>query len=224
MRLLVVEDHAKLAAMIVEGLLAEGHTVEAASDGMMALDSAYSGVYDVIILDLMLPKLDGISVLQRLRGASNDTPVLILTAMDEVAHRVAGLDAGADDYLVKPFAFGELLARLRALARRRFASANAGLIKVGDLEIDLGGKRVRRAGETLRLTAREFSVLECLAIRKGRVVSKSALLDVLYAEDDLPESNVVEVYVRGLRRKLQCAGGPELVHTRRGLGYVLEEA
>lgn len=223
MRLLVVEDHPKLAALLVEGLGDAGHGVETAADGETALGLATSCTYDAIVLDIMLPKLDGLTVVSRMRAAGVATPVLMLTARSELGDRVGALDRGADDYLVKPFAFEELLAWLRALVRRSFAAATTAIITVGDLEIDTSSKQVRRAGLRVRLTAREYAVLECLALRKGRVVSRDTLTELLYEPGVHPESNVVEVYIGYLRRKLAARGGAQLIHTHRGLGYALEE-
>jgi DNA-binding response OmpR family regulator len=222
MRLLVVEDHPQLRQVLDQGLRDEGHTVSLAADGEAALERLFAGIFDAVVLDMMLPKLDGLAVLTEMRRNAIDTPVLILTARAQVSDRVQALDGGADDYLVKPFAFAELLARLRVLARRRFAAGTSGALKVADLEIDAAAKSVRRGGRSIRLTAREFAVLECLALRRGRVVSRSALLQLLYESETQPESNVVEVYVRSLRKKLAAAGDVPLIHTRRGLGYVLE--
>lgn len=223
MRLLVVEDRPRQSAMLVMALSDAGHSVETAADGDAALDLAVGSTYDAIVLDMTMPEIDGLAMVAKIREAGHATPVLILTARDDVDHRVDALDRGADDYLVKPFAFEELLARLRALARRRFAVSPTALVAVGDLEIDTAAKSVRRAGERVRLTAREYSVLECLALRKGRVVSRDTLTELLYERGQHPESNVVEVYVGYLRKKLGMTGGRQLIHTRRGLGYVLDD-
>jgi DNA-binding response OmpR family regulator len=223
MRVLVVEDNPALVELLVDGLRDEGHTADAATDGGTALDFALTNTYDAVVLDLMLPSIDGHGVLCELRSRGDQTPVLVLTAKERVTDRIHTLDEGADDYMVKPFAFGELLARLRALARRRFAAASTSVIQVGDLEVDVAARLVRRRGREIRLTAREFSVLECLALRKGRLVTRSALLEVLYDHDAQPESNVLDVYIGQLRRKLRGVGETALIHTRRGEGYILEE-
>ena len=223
MRLLLVEDNPKLGPMVARGLRSEGHVVDLAVDGGVALEHAAAESYDAIILDLMLPVLDGLSVLDRLRRRGDETPVLILTAKDEVDSRVAGLDRGGDDYLVKPFAFDELLARLRALVRRTKRAGGTSVIRVGDLEVDTTTKNVARAGEAVRLSGKEYAVLECLAFRKGRVVTRDALLGVVYDGDVQPGSNVVEVYIGALRRKIDRDHAVKLIHTRRGLGYVLSE-
>jgi two-component system copper resistance phosphate regulon response regulator CusR len=230
MRLLVVEDNPKLGPMLQRGLRDEGHVVDLATRGNEALDfltaaSAGAGTrYDAIVLDIMLPDLDGLGVLERMRKGGDATPVLVLTAKDELEDRVDGLDRGADDYLVKPFQFDELLARLRALVRRAKGAGTSAVLKIGDLELDTTAKSVKRGGREVVLSAREYAILECLALRKGRVVSREALLDSVYELDDVPESNVVEVYIGSLRRKIDRDHDVKLIHTRRGMGYVLSEA
>lgn len=225
MRLLVVEDHARLAKMLVAGLRDEGHSVDLAGDGEVALDRILAQSYEAIVLDWMLPRLDGVGVLRELRDREISTPVLLLTAKDDVESRVAGLDAGADDYLTKPFDLDELSARLRALVRRSSGTTASNRVSVADLELDLGTKGVRRGGQSIELSAREFSLLSCLALRKGRVVSRETLTDMLYDEDDpAPASNVLEVYIANLRRKLDKAFARKLIHTKRGEGYWLGEA
>jgi two-component system copper resistance phosphate regulon response regulator CusR len=175
------------------------------------------------VLDLMLPDIDGFGVLERLRKSGNDTPVLVLTARDQLGDRVTGLDKGADDYLVKPFEFDELLARLRALVRRSTRAGSTSVLAIADLEIDTQAKVARRGGAEIVLSAREYAILECLALRRGRVVSRETLLDSVYDGDELPESNVLEVYIAALRRKIDKDAAVKLIHTRRGLGYVLSE-
>lgn len=223
MKLLVVEDNPRLGPMVAGGLRDEGHVVDLAVTGREALDYTQTGRYDAIILDLMLPEIDGLGVLDRLRRGGDATPVLILTAKDDVPSRVEGLDRGGDDYLVKPFQFEELLARLRALVRRSTQAGTTNTLAVGDLEIDMHHKQARRAGEVVRLSAREWAVLEALALRRGRVVSRETLVDVVYDGDDQPESNVVEVYIGYLRRKIDRGHDTKLIHTRRGMGYMLSE-
>ena len=224
MRLLLVEDNPKLGPMVARGLRSEGHVVDLATDGAVALEHAELATYDAIILDLMLPVLDGLAVLDRLRRRGDETPVLILTAKDELDSRIAGLDRGGDDYLVKPFAFDELLARLRALVRRTKRAGGTSIIHIGDLEVDTQTKNVTRGGKPVLLSGKEYAILECLALRKNRVVTREALMSVVYDGDDLPESNVVEVHIGSLRRKLDRDHPHKLIHTRRGLGYVLSEA
>lgn len=224
MKLLVVEDNPKLGPMLAGGLRDEGHVVDLATTGTEALDFCDMGQYDAIVLDLMIPEIDGLGVLDRLRRGGDATPVLILTAKDEVSSRVEGLDRGGDDYLVKPFEFEELLARLRALVRRSSQAGTSSVLSVADLDIDMQHKHVQRGGTVVRLSAREWAVLEALALRRGRVVSRETLMNVVYDGDDLPESNVVEVYIGYLRRKIDRGHERKLIHTRRGMGYMLAES
>jgi DNA-binding response OmpR family regulator len=222
MRVLVVEDYAPLARSVTQGLREAGYAVDLAADGEEGLWYAEDNAYDAIILDLMLPKLDGLSVLRRLREKEIPASVLILTARDRVADRVAGLDAGADDYLVKPFAFDELLARVRALIRRRY-KVQDGLIKVADLEVDTIGRTVRRSGRGISLSGREYALLEYLALRRGQVVTRAEIWEHVYDFAADPSSNVVDVYIGYLRKKLDHDFTPKLIHTRRGQGYLLGE-
>jgi len=190
------------------------------ADGEAGLEYAQAAPYDAIVLDLMLPKLDGLSVLERLRLADHQAAVLILTARDTVPDRVKGLDLGADDYLVKPFAFEELLARLRALVRRRYESRDR-VIRVGDLEIDTVARAVRRAERTITLSAREYALLEYLGRRRGHVVTRAEIWEHVYDFASDPSSNVVDVYIGYLRRKIDQGEGVKLIETRRGQGYRL---
>ena len=222
MRLLIVEDYRPLREALERGLRAAGYAADAAADGTRGWELASAGDYDVVVLDLMLPGLDGLEVLRRLRARKIESAVLILTARDGVDDRVKGLDLGADDYLAKPFAFEELLARIRALLRRRYAKSSP-TIAVGDLEVNTASREVRRAGRPLELTAREYALLEFLALRAGEVVTRTAIWDHLYELYADARSNVVDVYVGYLRRKLEADGRPRLIHTRRGQGYVLAE-
>jgi DNA-binding response OmpR family regulator len=215
-RLLIVEDDAKLVRALMVGLEREGYVIDAAEDGDKALELAGANDYDAIVLDLMLPGIDGFAVCRALRRSGRWMPVLMLTARTDVADRIRGLDAGADDYLGKPFDFGELLARLRALLRRGPADRPA-IVAIGDLRIDSATRVVTRAGEEIELTAREYDVLEFLARRPGRVVSRSELLDHIWAEYD-GSPNIIDVYVGYLRKKL----GRALIRTVRGSGFVLE--
>ncbi len=222
MRILMVEDSERLAQSVRAGLRKLGHAVDLAFDGAAGLSYACANPYDAIVLDLMLPKRDGLSMLRDLRARGRDVYVLILTARDGVDDRVRGLREGADDYLVKPFAFDELAARLDALARRpRAAAANA--IVVGDLVIDTRARRVTRAGRDVRLTAREYALLALLASRRGQIVSGEEIEDHLYDERTFPLSNAVQSAISMLRSRLAVDGAPPLIHTRRGLGYVLDE-
>jgi len=222
MRVLVVEDFAPLRRSLCQGLRESGYAVDDASDGEEGLALAETAPYDAVVLDLMLPKLDGLTLLERLRRKGHSVGVVVLTARDGVDDRVRGLDLGADDYLVKPFALEELLARVRAVIRRRYRSAQA-TIRVDDLEIDLGARRVTRGGRPVPLSAREYSLLEYLATRRGQVVTRAEIWDHVYDFASEPSSNVVDVYIGYLRRKLDDGDRPPLIHTRRGLGYVLGE-
>jgi DNA-binding response OmpR family regulator len=222
MRVLVIEDYPPLLKSVRQGLSEAGYAVDTAADGEAGLSFALATTFDAIVLDLMLPKLDGLSVLSTLRSKKNATPVLILTAKDGVGDRVKGLDLGADDYLVKPFAFEELLARVRAIIRRRYQSSESTL-RIADLEIDTAGRTVKRAGRAVQLSAREYALLEYLAARKGQVVSRAEIWDHVYDFASDPSSNVVDVYIGYLRKKLDQDHAVKLIHTRRGQGYVLDE-
>jgi len=223
MRILLVEDYPPLQKSVSRGLRESGFAVDATGDGEEALWFARSGEHDAIVLDLMLPKIDGLTILRRLRAEGHAVPVLILTAKDTVADRVRGLDLGADDYLVKPFAFEEFLARVRALVRRKY-DARSPDVRVGDLVLDTAGRCARRGDEALPLTPREYALLELLALRAGEVVTRAEINEHLYAFDGEPDSNVIDVYVGHLRKRLEAGGRPRLIHTRRGVGYVLTEA
>jgi two-component system copper resistance phosphate regulon response regulator CusR len=221
MRLLIVEDSTRLRGMLGEALSRMGHGVDLAGDGVEGETMARMTSYDVIVLDRMLPHKDGLEVLSDLRRDGIVTPVLVLTAIDGVDEKVLGLGLGADDYLTKPFALAELVARLEALTRRHHSQADS-LLRIGPVEIDLAARSVRRDGETVCLTAREFSLLEVLARRPGRVLSRAQIEERIYAECGSPLSNAVDAAIYSLRRKLSPEGAPALIHTRRGLGYVLE--
>ena len=221
MRLLVVEDERKVASFIRQGLQEEGYAVEVAADGQSALDLILAGpAYDLVVLDVMLPGRDGLSVLKAMRDARIDTPVLLLTARDQVADKVAGLDRGADDYLTKPFAFDEFLARVRALLRR--GGARAPVLRLADLALDPATREVTRGGRRISLTAREYALLECFLRSAGRVLTRPMLAERVWGLDFDPESNIVDVYVGYLRRKIDAEGEPRLLHTVRGAGYVLK--
>jgi DNA-binding response OmpR family regulator len=223
MRILLIEDYQPLARSLAQGLREAAYAVDTTGDGGEGLALAQANPYDALVLDLMVPKVDGLTILRRLRGAGSNAGVLIITARDQLADRVAGLDQGADDYLVKPFAFDELLARLRAVIRRRYGSA-ANLLRIGDLEVDTGARMVRRGGVAVALSAREFALLEYLAMRRGQVVSRAEIWEHVYDFAAEPSSNVVDVYVGYLRRKLGDGEGetPRLIHTHRGLGYSMD--
>jgi DNA-binding response OmpR family regulator len=222
MRLLVVEDYLPLRKSLGQGLREAGFAVDATGDGEEGLWYARTGDYDAIVLDLMLPKLDGLTILSCLRKEGIRTHVLILTAKDTLGDRVRGLDEGADDYLVKPFAFEELLARVRALVRRNYDS-KASVIWAGDLEIDTTARRVRRGGRVIELTAREYALLELLARRANQVVTRTEIWEHLYDFASEATSNVVDVYIALLRKKIEAGGARPLIHTRRGMGYILED-
>ena len=221
MRLLIVEDDALIADGLVRAMRAAGHAVDHAPDGVTADDALRQYPYSLVILDLGLPKLDGIEVLKRLRQRDSSVPVLVLTARDALTDRIAGLDAGADDYLVKPFDLPEFEARVRALLRRRQTSI-AGRIRIGDLVIDATGRSAYFGDVRVELSSREFGVLETLARRAGRVVSKDQLLEALTGWDEDVGTNAIEVYVHRLRKKLEPAGVQ--IRTLRGLGYLIEKA
>jgi two-component system, OmpR family, response regulator len=216
MRLLVVEDEADLLASLARALREEGYAVDTAEDGEEGLYKAESWAYDAIVLDVMLPGLDGWQVLDRLRRTKK-TPVLMLTARDAPQDRVRGLDTGADDYLVKPFDLDELLARLRALIRRA-AGHTRNVVEMGDVSIDTAARRVTRAGRPVGLTAREYALLEFLALHRGEVVTRTALYEHLFDEDEDTLSNLLDVHVSNLRKKL----GADLITTHRGQGYGIE--
>ena len=221
MRVLVVEDERKMAEALAKGLRGCGYAVDLAHEGEAALMNARVYDYDAVVLDVMLPGRNGFDLCQELRSESRWCPILMVTARDAVEDRVRGLDAGADDYLVKPFAFDELLARLRALVRRRPAERPARLV-VGDLVVDPATHEVTRADRAVSLTAREFSVLELLARHPGEVVSRTAFLEHVWDQNYLGSTNVVDVYVGYLRKKLERPFGRGLIRTVRGVGFVLD--
>jgi len=221
MRILVVEDERKVAAFVRQGLVEEGHVVEVAADGEAALDAVAGGPpYDLVVLDVMLPRRDGLSVLKTLRARRVQVPVLLLTARDGVADKVAGLDAGADDYLAKPFAFEELLARVRALLRRGRGAAEP-VLRLEDLSLDPATRLVVRGGRRISLTAREYALLEYFLRNTGRVLTRPMITQHVWGMDFDPESNIVDVYVGYLRRKIDADGEPRLLQTVRGAGYSL---
>lgn len=220
MRVLVVEDYEVIREGLVQGLQERGFAVDATGDGTEGKWFATSNDYDLILLDIMLPGVNGLEILRAVRAQGKDVPVLLLTAKDDVDDRVRGLDLGADDYLVKPFAIAELFARVRSLTRRGHHARNP-LIVVGDLSIDTTARVVRRGDMEIVLPPREYALLEMLALRAGEVVTRSELWEHLYAFSDDSTSNVIEATVLRLRRKLSPAGQPPLLHTRRGFGYLL---
>jgi two-component system copper resistance phosphate regulon response regulator CusR len=226
MRLLVVEDEVKLAQYLHKGLSENGHVVDLAHDGIEGRRLALGGDYDLVLLDVMLPGVDGFGVLKAMRQEGRKTPVLMLTARDKVEDRVRGLEGGADDYLVKPFAFSELLARVGALLRR--GSGGAGAVqatelRLADLELDLVARRATRGGQRLDLTAKEFNLLALLLRRRGQILSRTTLAEQVWDMNFDSDTNVVEVAVRRLRAKLDDPFPRKLLHTVRGMGYVLED-
>ena len=220
MRVLLIEDHKPLVRALKQGLEEEGFAVDVAYDGEEGGYKAETANYDAIILDLMLPKEDGLSLLQRWRRAGMKTHVLVLTARGNIEDKVRGLDLGADDYLTKPFELEELLARLRALIRRGHQVKDP-VVRVHDLEIDTAARTAKRAGKTVHLTPREYALLEFLAFHRGKVVSRTMIWEHLYDEEDENTSNVVDVYIRYLRNKIDKGYEPPLIMTRWGEGYLL---
>jgi DNA-binding response OmpR family regulator len=221
MRILVVEDEKRMGELLRRGLTEEGHQTILASDGATGLEIALSSSFDVIVLDMMLPSLDGISIARRLRAARNQTPILMLTAKDAVADMVRGLDAGADDYLTKPFPFEVLLARLRAVSRRGVI-ARPVCLEVADLKLDPATHEVTREGRRLNLTPREYNLLELLMRNQRRVVSRETILESVWGYDSDVNENTLEAFVRLLRLKIDTRE-PKLIHTVRGVGYVVRE-
>ena len=219
MRILVVEDEQKVASFIQRGLEAEGYHVDVAHDGDAGLTRAVDEEYDLVILDVMLPRLDGLSVLRELRARRRTVPVLLLTARTGVADKVAGLDGGADDYLTKPFEVAELLARVRALLRR--GTAAPPLLGIADLRLDPATRQVTRAGRPIELTAREHALLEYFLRNPGRVLSRAMIAQHVWGVSFDTFTNVIDVYVNYLRRKIDAGFEPKLLHTVRGAGYVL---
>ena len=224
MKILVVEDEPKTGDYLKQGLGEAGFVVDLARDGFDGLHLALTEAYDLAILDVMLPGIDGWQVLQGIRRSGKEMPVLFLTARDEVDDRVRGLELGADDYLVKPFAFAELLARVRTLLRRGSKSKEADNLRVADLELDLLRRRVTRAGKRIDLTAKEFTLLELLLRRQGEVLPRSLIASQVWDMNFDSDTNVVEVAVRRLRAKVDDDFTPKLIRTVRGMGYVLEDS
>ena len=223
MRVLLVEDEARIASFIRRGMEEEQHAVDVAGDGDEGLHLAEINPYDVLVLDVMLPRLNGIELCRRLRTHGNATPVLMLTARDSTEDVVAGLDAGADDYLTKPFAFAVLLARLRALQRRQSLDKRP-IRHAADLELDPTTREVRRGGQLIELSNREYALLDYLLERPGRVLTRAMIGERCWDMSFDTESNVIDVYVGYLRRKLEGPGQSKLIHTVRGVGYVLRES
>ncbi|MFA5354858.1 MAG: response regulator transcription factor [Thermodesulfovibrionales bacterium] len=221
MRILIVEDEIKLATILKRGLEEKGFSVDHAADGEEGLFMAVTYPYDVILLDILLPKMDGFTVLQKVREKDIQTPVIMLTAKGEVEDRIRGLNIGADDYIPKPFDFKELVARMQSVIRRSKGRPSP-VITIGDLEVDVNAKTVRREGRDIRLSAKEFSILEYLALNANRVVSKSELMEHVYDGMAEHESNVIDVYITYLRRKIDKEFAKQIIHTVRGMGYMLK--
>jgi two-component system, OmpR family, response regulator len=224
MHLLLIEDDAEAARFLAQGLRESGYAIDVAADGREGLARATAGAFDLIIADRQLPHMDGLAVIETLRRAGNRVPVLILSALGSVDDRITGLRAGGDDYLTKPFAFGELLARIEALLRRGSAPAAATQIKVSDLDIDLLGRKVHRGGKPIDLTTKEFQLLEFLARRAGQVVTRTMLLEGVWDLHFDPQTNVIDVHMSRLRSALDKGFDKPLLHTVRGAGYRLGDA
>jgi DNA-binding response OmpR family regulator len=219
MRVLLVEDDPKISAYIKRGLEEQGYAVDAVYTGREALDWAEAAPYDLVVLDIMLPEVDGLTVCRELRQHGRQVPILMLTAREEVDYRVDGLDAGADDYLVKPFAIKELFARLRALSRRPLGLTRPAVLKVADLSLDTLSHHVTRAGKAIQLAAKEYAVLECLLREPERVLSRTQIAEHVWNYDVNNQSNVVDAYIRNLRRKIDDSFDMKLIQTVRGAGY-----
>jgi two-component system copper resistance phosphate regulon response regulator CusR len=223
MKILIIEDEKKVSAFLRKGFSAESYTVDIAADGTEGSRLARTGMYDAIVLDLMLPKKDGIAVLREIRAAKIDTPVLILSSKSDVEDRVEGLNRGADDYLPKPFAFTELLARVRSLLRRKSPDLAESVLRLADLSVDLLSRRVERAGKAIALTNKEFEVLEYLLRNRGRVMSRVILTEHVWDMNFDSGTNIVDVVINRLRRKIDDDFSPKLLQTVRGVGYTMKE-
>lgn len=222
MKLLIIEDSKRLLRSLGHGLKKHGFYVDLADDGRDGLDFALFNDYDVILLDLMLPGIDGLTILKKLRAAGRKTHVLILSAKDQVEDRVQGLQLGADDYLIKPFSFEELVARIQTLVRRKF-EAKSPEITINGIQVNTATKQVNTNGEAVTLTPGEYAILEHLILNRGRVLSKDQLLDAVHDSESYASRNVIEVLVCNLRKKLDPSGGQSIIKTRRGYGYLIEQ-
>lgn len=222
MRVLVIEDQKNVARFVAKGLREHSYAVDVAEDGMQGLEIAGMARYDIILLDLMLPKIDGFEVCRRLRASGDQTPILMLTARDDKHARIEGLDTGADDYLTKPFDFDELLARMRALLRRGGRDYRVPRLAIADLELDTNTRSVVRAGRDIALTAKEYALMEYFLRNPGRVISRAEIAENIWDETFDPFSNTIEVYIARLRKKVDEDSDLKLIHTRRGVGYVLD--
>jgi DNA-binding response OmpR family regulator len=220
MKVLVVEDETRLAGIVKQGLEENSFSVDVSHDGEEGLYMVETYPYDAVLLDVMLPGRDGLAILRELRSKKIDVPVLIITARGETGDKIEGLNAGADDYIAKPFDFSELLARLKSVIRRAKGKPSP-LVVVDDLMVDTNARTVKRAGREIRLSATEYGILEYMVLNEGRVISRTELTDHVYGTDSDRDSNVIDVYVRYLRRKLDIGSKRQLIHTARGAGYVL---
>lgn len=221
MRILLIEDDARVASYVVKGLSESGHQVEHESDGRLGLYRVAAETYDVVILDRMLPNVDGLTILRTMRGAGNRTPVLILSALGEVDEKVRGLRAGSDDYMTKPFAMSELLARIEVLARRSAVDLPSSRITIEDLELDLLTREVRRSGRRIELSNREFRLLEYMARHAGHVLTRTMILEAVWDYSFDPQTNIVDQHISHLRQKIDRGFDPPLIQTIRGAGYSL---
>ena len=222
MRILIVEDEKTLANLIKQGFEEEGFAVDVAYDGEDGLFFAQNNIYDCIVLDIMLPVIDGITILKKLREQNNSTPVIMLTAKDTIKDKVLGLDSGSDDYLTKPFSFEELLSRTKAIIRRRYATSSP-IIIIDNLEIDTAKKTVKRDNIQIDLSAKEYALLEYLAVNKNKVISRSNIIEHLYNEEFDLDSNIIDVFINRIRNKIDRNFDKKLIHTIRGMGYALKE-
>ena len=222
MRILVVEDEKDLNNIITKHLKKNNFSVDSVFNGEEALEYLEYGAYDLIILDIMLPKVNGYEVIKKLRENKNETAVLMLTARDSIEDKIKGLDLGADDYLIKPFDFGELLARIRALVRRKYGNTS-NTMEIDDLCIDIAKKTVVRGGKNIELTGKEYEVLEYLIQNKGHVLSRDKIRDSVWDYGYEGESNIIDVLIKNIRKKIDIGNSKQLIHTKRGLGYVLKE-
>ena len=224
MKILIIEDDNSVCDYVVKGMKEAGHTIDSASDGKDGLFLATTESYDVMIFDRMLPNLDGLTILKTIRGSGNETPVIILSALGNVDDKVKGLRAGGDDYLVKPFAFAELLARIEVLVRRKHSQSNddATILKVADIEVDLLSRKVKTGNKKIDLQGREFKLLEYLLKHKGQVVTRTMLLEAVWDYNFDPQTNVIDVHISRLRKKIKDEGG-KIIKTVRGAGYIIEE-
>ena len=221
MRILVAEDEKSLNRVITKRLESEGYSVDSCFNGEDALDYMYVGEFDAVIMDIMMPKLDGIEAVKRMRARGDSTPVIFLTAKDSISDRVAGLDAGAEDYLIKPFAFEELLARIRVMTRKKSGNTT-NVYTVADLVLDISSRTVQRGGTQITLSAKEYDILEYLILNKGKIISREKIENHVWNFDYSGGTNIVDVYIRYLRKKLDDGFDEKLIHTVRGMGYVLK--